>query len=110
MAAIRSSTPQLPVVTGGNPDLDPETSESWGVGAVWRPCFLPRLSIEANYYNIRVDGAISAIDAGTLLGRCASAGDALSCDAIDRSASGQVTQIRGILQNISSIETDGARS
>ena len=98
---------QLPVVTGGNPDLDPETSESWGVGAVWRPSFAPRLSIETNYYNIRVDGAIATIDALTLLSRCASAGDALSCDAIDRSASGQVTQIRGILQNISSIETDG---
>jgi iron complex outermembrane receptor protein len=98
---------QLPVVTGGNPNLDPEGSESWGVGMVWRPSFLPRLSLEANYYNIRVDGAIASIDAGTLLGRCATAADALSCDAIDRSGSGQVTQIRGLLQNIASIETDG---
>jgi iron complex outermembrane receptor protein len=99
---------QLPVVTGGNEDLDPETSESWGLGAVWRPSFISRrLSLEVNYYNIKVDGAIAAIDAGTLLGRCAEAGDALSCAAIDRSGSGQVTQIRGLLQNISSIETDG---
>ncbi len=98
---------QLPVVTGGNEDLAPETSESWGIGAVWRPSFAPRLSAEINYYNIRVDGAIQSIDAATLLGRCAANGDPLSCDAIDRSASGQVTQIRGILQNISSIETDG---
>jgi iron complex outermembrane recepter protein len=98
---------QLPVVTGGNPDLDPETSESWGVGMVWRPSFLPRFSIEANYYNIKVDGAIAAIDAGTLLGRCFATADQLSCDAIDRSASGQVIQIRGLLQNIASIETDG---
>jgi iron complex outermembrane recepter protein len=99
--------PQLPVVTGGNADLEPETSESWGFGAVWRPSFLPRLSIEANYYDIRVDGAIAAIDAETLLGRCFANGDQLSCDAIDRSASGQVIQIRGLLQNIASIETDG---
>jgi iron complex outermembrane receptor protein len=98
---------QLPVITGGNPDLDPESSESWGFGMVWRPGFLPRLSLEANYYNIKVDGAIAAIDAGTLLGRCATNGDPLSCAAIDRSASGQVTQIRGLLQNIASIETDG---
>lgn len=98
---------QLPVITGGNPALDPESSESWGFGAVWRPGFLPRLSIETNYYNIKVDGAIQAIDAGVLLGRCANTGDALSCAAITRSASGQVTQIRGFLQNISRIETDG---
>ena len=98
---------QLPVITGGNPALDPETSKSWGAGAVWRPHFARRLSLEANYYNIRVNGAIQAIDAGVLLGRCANTGDALSCAAISRSASGQVTQIRGFLQNIASIETDG---
>ena len=104
---ITQLNPQLPVITGGNPDLDPETSESWGAGVVWRPSFLPRLSIEANYYNIQVDGAIAAIDAETLLGRCFATGDQLSCDAIDRSPSGQVVQIRGLLQNIGSIETDG---
>jgi iron complex outermembrane receptor protein len=99
--------PQLPVITGGNDLLDPETSESWGVGAVWRPSFVPRLSLEANYFNIQVDGAIQAIDAEVLLSRCAESGDTLSCAAIDRSASGQVTQIRGLLQNIAGIETDG---
>jgi iron complex outermembrane receptor protein len=99
---------QLPVVTGGNDTLDAESSESWGVGMVWRPSFAQRrLSLEVNYYNIRVDGAIAAIDAEVLLGRCAENADAFSCAAIDRSASGQVTQIRGLLQNISSIETDG---
>lgn len=98
---------QLPVITGGNPALDPETSESWVVGAVWRPSFLPRLTLEANYFNFTIDGAIQAIDAETLLGRCAEGADALSCAAISRSASGQVTQIRGLLQNIASIETDG---
>jgi iron complex outermembrane recepter protein len=98
---------QLPVVTGGNLALEPETSESWVFGAVWRPSFAPRLSIEVNYFDIKVDGAIQAIDAEVLLGRCATSGDASSCAAISRSASGQVTQIRGFLQNIASIETDG---
>ncbi|HEX6375042.1 MAG TPA: TonB-dependent receptor [Allosphingosinicella sp.] len=101
------ANPQLPVVTGGNQDLDPETSESWVFGAVFSPSFIPRFSVEANYFDIRVDGAIQAIDAELLLNRCAEEGDDLSCDAIDRSASGAVTQIRGLLQNIASIETNG---
>lgn len=95
------------MITPGNQDLDPETSETWSFGAVWRPTFLPRLSLEVNYFNIKLDGAIAAIDAETLLGRCATQADAFSCAAIDRSASGQVTQIRGLLQNIAGIETDG---
>jgi iron complex outermembrane recepter protein len=106
-AGINQLNPQISVLTGGNPDLDAETSESWGVGAVWRPSFLPRFSVEANYYNIRVDGAIQAIDAEVLLGRCAETADPLSCDAITRTASGQVAAIQGFLQNIASIETDG---
>jgi iron complex outermembrane receptor protein len=101
------ANPQLPVVTGGNLDLAPETSESWGFGAVFSPSFVPRLSLEANYFNIKVDGAIQAIDAEVLLGRCAENADAFSCAAISRSASGAVTQIRGLLQNIAGIETDG---
>lgn len=101
------ANPQLPVVTGGNDQLSPETSESWGFGAVWRPSFAPRLSLEANYFDIRVDGAIQAIDAEVLLNRCAQTGDRLSCDAIDRTASGAISQIRGTLQNIASIETSG---
>jgi iron complex outermembrane receptor protein len=101
------ANPQLPVITGGNVDLAPETSESWVFGAVWSPSFIQRLSLEANYFDITVDGAIQAIDAETLLGRCAENGDALSCAAISRSNSGAVTQIRGLLQNIAGIETDG---
>jgi iron complex outermembrane receptor protein len=98
---------QLSVVTGGNPNLDPETSKSWGFGAVWRPGFAPRLSLEANYYNIRVDAAIQSIDAEVQLQRCAQTADALSCAAVARTSSGAVSQISGFLQNISRIETDG---
>ena len=98
---------QLSVLTGGNEALEPETSESWVVGAVWRPSFLSRVSLEVNYFDIRVDGAIQAIDATTLLGRCATTLDELSCNSITRTASGQVSQISGFLQNIASIETDG---
>ncbi|TMJ16636.1 MAG: TonB-dependent receptor, partial [Alphaproteobacteria bacterium] len=101
------ANPQLPVITGGNQNLAAEKSESWIGGVVWRPSFAPRFSIEANYFNIKVDGAIQAIDAEVLLGRCTESGDALSCAAISRTASGAISQIRGLLQNIASIQTDG---
>ena len=101
------ANPQLSVVTGGNSDLAAETSESYVAGAVYSPSFIPRLSLEANYFDIKVDGAIQSIAAETLLGRCAGSNDALSCAAITRTASGAIAQIRGLLQNIAGIETDG---
>ncbi|MEA3038310.1 MAG: iron complex outerrane recepter protein, partial [Sphingomonadales bacterium] len=101
------ANPQLPVITGGNQNLKAETSESWGFGGVYSPRWARRVSLEANYFHYKVKGAIQAIDAEVLLGRCAATGDAFSCAAITRTASGAVAQIRGLLQNIASIETDG---
>ena len=69
------------MITGGNQDLAPETSESWGVGVVWQPVFLPRLSIEANYFDIRVDGAIQAIRRATTVLNCLLTSDPATCAA-----------------------------
>ena len=98
---------QLPVITGGNEELKPETSKGWNVGAVISPRAIPRFSLEVNYYNIKVKGAIQAINANTTLQQCEFNNDTLACANITRSSSGQITQIRGLLQNIAGINTDG---
>jgi len=102
---------QLPVLTGGNEQLKAETSRSITAGGVysasWASGFAKTLTLEANYFHIKVKNAIGAIDAVTLLDRCAETGDALSCAAIHRAADGQVTQIVGTLENVSGITTNG---
>lgn len=99
--------PQISVITGGNPELLPETSKGWNVGAVFSPSGLPGFSVEANYYSIKVDGAIQAINANTTLQRCVVNNDPVACADITRTSSGSITQIRGLLQNIAGIETNG---
>lgn len=106
------NNPQLPVITGGNQSLQAETSTSYVFGGVYSPNwakggFAQSLSVEVNYYDIKVDGAIQAVDASTLLDRCAQSADPASCAAISRSSSGAITQIRGLLQNIAGIKTRG---
>jgi iron complex outermembrane receptor protein len=106
------NNPQLPVITGGNQNLKPETSTSYVFGGVYSPSwarggFARSLSLDVNYYDIKVDGAIQAVDAETLVGRCTLSADPSSCAAITRSASGQIIQIRGLLQNIAGIKTRG---
>jgi iron complex outermembrane receptor protein len=102
---------QLPVFTVGNPNLKPETSRSLVLGGVysasWADTWAKTLTFEANYNHIKVKNAIGAIDTTTLLERCAENGDPLSCAAITRSATGQITAINGTLLNLSSIKTDG---
>ncbi|MGH8525681.1 MAG: TonB-dependent receptor, partial [Gammaproteobacteria bacterium] len=78
------NNPQISVVTSGNEDLKPETSKGWNVGAVYSPSFIPRFSIEANYYNIKIKNAIFS-DAADKLARCVATLDPASCAAVTRS-------------------------
>jgi len=109
---IQSDT-TLPVLTGGNRNLRAETSESWIFGGVYSPGFMissglaSRFSVEVDYYTIRVEDAIASVGADVLLANCANINDPVSCASVTRSASGQVTQIRGLLQNISSLKSAG---
>lgn len=98
--------PQLPVLTSGNKNLKPETSRSWNFGAVLSPRAVPRFSIEADYYDIKIKDAIFAAG-GEILSRCVATNDPIACAAVKRSASGQVTSISGILENVNGINTRG---
>jgi len=98
--------PQISVLTSGNENLKPETSKGYNLGAVYSPGFLPRFSVEANYYNIKIKDAIFAA-AGEILARCVSTNDPIACAAITRTASGQIAQISGVLGNVNGINTDG---
>jgi len=50
----------VPLTTGGNPKLQPETSTQWNVGVVWEP--VPRLSIGIDYWSIEQDSVITTLD------------------------------------------------
>lgn len=103
---------QLPTLTGGNLALGPETSKTWLFGAVYSPewargGFVGGLAFEVNYYDITVDGAISAINPQVTLTRCAFLADPLACGNTTRTASGIISSIQGLLQNIGQISTRG---
>ena len=99
-------TDQLSVITSGNAALKPETSTSWVIGGVVNP--IRGFTAEMNWYDIKVKGAIQAVSATTTLYRCVYQSDPLSCANVTRSAaSGNVTQIQAILQNIAGIHTAG---
>jgi iron complex outermembrane receptor protein len=104
--AQTAPTDQLSVITSGNEALKPETSTSWVVGGVVNP--IRGFTAEMNWYDIKVKGAIQAVSATTTLYRCVYGNDPLSCANVSRSVgTGNVTQIRAILQNIAGIHTSG---
>ncbi|MEX0299152.1 MAG: TonB-dependent receptor plug domain-containing protein [Kordiimonas sp.] len=55
---------------GGNPDLEPEKSTSWTLGAVFTPAFLPDFSLTVDYWNISLTNAIDVITDKDIKDRC----------------------------------------
>jgi len=55
---------QIQADFGGNPNVLEETSDTWTVGAVIQPSFVPRLNITVDYYNIVIDGTIGQLGGG----------------------------------------------
>jgi iron complex outermembrane recepter protein len=97
-------------ISGGNPALGEETSETMTVGAVLRLPFLERFNLAVDYYEIEVDDAVATMNAQTTLDVCHQLLDANSepCLAITRLAgSGQIFEVRASNSNIGSLSVSG---
>jgi iron complex outermembrane recepter protein len=93
--------------TGGNPDLEPETADTYSIGLVLTPRFAPGLSFMVDWFNIEVDNAIAARTPQQMLNACATLGGA-NCGLIQRDpVSGEVIQLRQAQSNFASVEVEG---
>jgi len=105
---------QTQSLTGGNPFLDPESADTYTIGFVWTPGFAEGLSVAIDYFDIKVDDAISGgIPAQTTLDQCLTTGNPTFCDLIQRDFNGSLasgTPGVGFQQtnvNIAALETKG---
>jgi outer membrane receptor protein involved in Fe transport len=60
----------LELVSGGNPDLQAEKADSWTMGAVATPAFLPGFSVSVDYYNIKVKKVITSPTPQAIVNAC----------------------------------------
>ena len=63
------------ILQGGNPLLSAETSDSYTIGAIFEPSFLPGFSASVDYYNIEVNSVIATVGANAILFNCYDAVD-----------------------------------
>lgn len=105
--SYQQANAQISVITGGNENLDPETSRSWVLGGVYSPAWLRGFSVEANWYKIKVEGAIQAIPRSDTVTNCLLTGDPATCGLVTRASGGELLEVSGFLQNIAAIRTKG---
>ncbi|MCE5233166.1 MAG: TonB-dependent receptor [Xanthomonadaceae bacterium] len=114
-ASYTQPNPQISVRTGGNSNLQPETSKSLTWGAVYSPgwaentAWSQKLDVTLGYYRINVKDAIQALDAQTQLNRCVDSGTDTSifCQGIHRNATGNIDGFNNTLLNLGRIDTNG---
>lgn len=100
---------QLKISAGGNPELKPETSDSFSVGLIWTPDEIGNLSVAIDYYNVQVDDAINTPDPVDVILTCYTTPNlaAPECDRIRRGPSGTITRFDLLNENLARLETSG---
>ncbi|MNS44626.1 Vitamin B12 transporter BtuB precursor [compost metagenome] len=124
--ALDTAIPQLPwnsntnasidTMTGGNPNLNPETSESFTVGVVLQPRWVSGLALTVDYFSIEIEDAIAQVASQTIINNCYDSPGGLStqfCSLFDRETDatkplfGNIVMLRNQFVNTSKLETSG---
>ena len=72
----------------GNPNLQPETADTYTVGVLFQPRVIPNLSVSIDYYNIKIDNRIGPVGGDAIINNCIATG--VGCAAIQRDANGSL--------------------
>ncbi len=105
---------------GGNPNLTPEEADTVTFGGVWQPDFIPGLAVTLDYYDIKVDNAISIRPNFDIIDGCYSvarnptmtASD-VDCQLIARNTTNGTIEgdliygIQQVVQNIGEVHAEG---
>jgi iron complex outermembrane recepter protein len=102
---------------GGNPNLQPETADTFTVGWVATPRFLPNFTWSMDYYHIKIDDAIGPITENVILAGCIGSNGNIAqqdyfCNKIHRAGNGSLWlsaagYVQDVDQNLGTITTDG---
>ncbi|MEB2240262.1 TonB-dependent receptor domain-containing protein [Xanthomonas campestris] len=105
--AYAQANPQVRTATGGNPNLQPETSTSKTLGFVYSPGWVTGLDISLDWWNIEIEDAIDTQTVQETLDSCYLAGIANACSLIQREPTGEVSNLLAVPNNIAKIEAEG---
>jgi outer membrane receptor protein involved in Fe transport len=96
------------VLLGGNDTLVPEKADTWTVGVVVQPDLgsLGRLRLSVDYYDIKLDRAVSTLGGQVIVNGCNTGVTAL-CALVTRDSTNTITQIVNRNINLGSLVTRG---
>ena len=96
-------------ILGGSPNLRPETALTSSFGLGWTPSYVPGLSAEIDYYDIKIENVIEALGGNTIITQCVYSGQL--CQDVHRSGTGALWGQSGYVidtnQNVGELQEKG---
>ncbi len=84
-----SPADQYNFLQGGNPDLASEESDTYSLGLVWTPRFIPGFNFSLDYYSTEISQGISTLTPEFILNQCLD-GNESQCAKVKRGRSGDL--------------------
>ncbi|GHF16057.1 TonB-dependent receptor [Kordiimonas sediminis] len=100
---------QIFTTSGSNPNLFEETAETYTIGVVLTPEEVPGLEVTVDYYDIKLEDAITTLTSSTVLDLCLFSRDLNDrfCQAAQRDSLGDIQQIFAPNDNIANQRRKG---
>jgi outer membrane receptor protein involved in Fe transport len=92
--------------SAGNVNLVPEIAATWTYGVAYRPSWAPRLNLSADYYDVRINNAISSVRQEQVAKFCFE-GQTEYCQYINTDPNGNLISIVSRTLNLNSLEASG---
>ncbi|HEX6660836.1 MAG TPA: TonB-dependent receptor [Sphingomicrobium sp.] len=102
---------QYNALFGGNVNLAPEKADTYTVGVLLKPRWVPGLAVSVDYFDIKVKNLISTLGFQTVLGTCIATGDPFFCTKVHRNpANGSLWQGNAGFVETTNVNIGGLRT
>jgi outer membrane receptor protein involved in Fe transport len=117
--SYQQASTQVEILSGGNPDLSEETSDSFTAGLVWSPAidqrFFRRFQLAVDWYQIELEDVVGNLTVQTIVGACFNtegtnpgfSNDNFYCQQFDRLGSGNITNVQVNQVNLAAWKVSG---
>ena len=95
------------LISGGNPNVDPELSDTWTAGLVFRPVALPGFALSADWYDIKIKDYISQLGAQRIIDDCQAGATALCERVIRDPVTNRISAVENLFLNVAQARVNG---
>lgn len=92
--------------SGGNPAVKPEKADTTTAGIVFQPAFFEGFQASVDWYDIKINDAISQLSSQNLVDGCVR-GDTFLCQYVIRASNGDIVEIDSLFINLNEQHIEG---